>query len=82
MHIRGGYRAMTPIQVCNALAAYDDGLVRYRTLRAYFACVTVLAAREAASRVRGERPRIAGEAVHTAELAKLTGTTADRKSVV
>lgn len=76
MHIRGGYRAMTPIHVCNALAAYDDGLVRYRTLRTYFACVAVLAAREAASRVRGERPRSAGEAVHAAELAKLTGTTA------
>ena len=74
MHIRGGYRAMTPIHVCNALAAYDEGLVRYRTLRTYFACVAVLAAREAATRVRGAKPRSTGEAVHAAELAKLTGT--------
>ena len=74
MHIRGGYRAMTPIHVCNALAAYDDGLVRYRTLRTYFACVALLAVREAAARVRGERPKGAGEAVHAAELARLTGT--------
>ncbi len=74
MHIRGGYRAMTPIHVCNALAAYDEGLVRYRTLRTYFACVAVLAVREAAARVRGERPKGAGEAVHAAELARLTGT--------
>jgi len=75
MHIRGGYRAMTPIHVCNALAAYDDGLVRYRTLRTYFACVAVLAAREAASRVRGEAPRSACGTVHASELAKLAGTT-------
>ncbi|MCK6570128.1 hypothetical protein L6V77_03350 [Myxococcota bacterium] len=74
MHIRGGYRAMTPIHVCNALAAYDEGLVRYRTLRTYFACVAVLAVREAAARGRGERPKRAGEAVHAAELARLTGT--------
>ena len=75
MHIQGGYRTMTPIQICNGLAAYDDGRMRYRTLRSYLACVAVLASREAAQRARRQPVRDARQVVRPAEVAKLTGST-------
>src|SRR6266850_1988377 len=74
MHVVGGYRTLSPVQICNGLGAYDAGLMKYRTLRTYFACVTVLAAREAARRARGESVRREPHAVRGDELAKLTGS--------
>jgi hypothetical protein len=73
MHIVGGYRTMSPVQICNGLGAYEAGLVRYRTLRSYFACVAVIASREGARRARGERLRREAHAVRAEEVAKLTG---------
>ena len=74
MHVIGGYRTMSPVQICNGLGAYDAGQVKYRTLRTYFACVTVLAAREAARRARGESVRRVAQIVRAAELARLAGS--------
>lgn len=73
MHIVGGYRTMSPVQICNGLGAYEAGLVRYRTLRSYFACVAVIASREGARRARGERLRREAQAVRPEEVAKLAG---------
>lgn len=50
--VAGGYKALTPIQVCNALAAYDAGAIHYGTLRTFFACAAALASTEAAARSR------------------------------
>jgi len=72
MHIVGGYKTMSPVQICNGLGAYDSGLVEYRTLRSYFACVAVIASRETARRARGERLRDEAHAVRPEEIAKLT----------
>ncbi len=74
MHIVGGYKTMSPVQICNGLGAYDAGLVRYRTLRTYFACVAVLASREASRRARRELVRSKHQVVRAEELAKLTGS--------
>jgi hypothetical protein len=74
MHVVGGYRTMSPIQVCNGLGAYDAGIVKYRTLRSYFACVAVMASREAATRARGEKVRQVPQVVRPVEVAMLTGT--------
>ena len=74
MHIVGGYKTMSPVQICNGLGAYDAGLVRYRTLRTYFACVAVLASREAARRARREPVRSGQQVVRAEELARLTGS--------
>lgn len=73
MHVVGGYRTMSPVQICNGLGAYDSGLVKYRTFRSYFGCVAVLATREAASRLRGEQPRGKAHAVRPEELSRLVG---------
>ena len=73
MHVVGGYRTMSSVQICNGLGAYDSGLVKYRTLRSYFGCVAVLATREAASRLRGEQPRGKGHAVRPEEVSRLVG---------
>lgn len=73
MHIVGGYRTMSPVQICNGLGAYEAGLVKYRTLRSYFACVAVIASREAARRARGERLRREAQAVRPEEVARLAG---------
>lgn len=74
MRVIGGYRTMSPVQICNGLGAYNEGLIRYRTLRSYFACVAVVASREAARRARGESLQQAGQVVRPAELSKLTGS--------
>jgi len=74
MQVVGGYRTMSPVQICNGLGAYDAGLVRYRTFRAYFACVAVHTSREAARRARGEKLRGGPQVVRVADVAKLTGS--------
>lgn len=74
MHVVGGYKTMSPVQICNGLGAYDAGLVRYGTLRSYFACVAVMASREAARRARKESVNLEHQVVRAEELAKLTGS--------
>lgn len=78
MHIVGGYRTVSPVQICNALGAHDAGLVSYRTLRTFFACVAVIASREAARRARGEklRGKERQQVARPDEVSKLTGTSA------
>lgn len=78
MHIVGGYRTMSPVQICNVLGAHDAGLVSYRTLRTFFACVAVIASREAARRARGEKlhPKERQQVARPDEVSKLTRTSA------
>lgn len=73
MHVVGGYKTMSPVQICNGLGAYESGLVKYRTVRCYFACVAVVASSEAGRRARGERLRRGPQLVPIEEVAKLTG---------
>ena len=78
MNTAGGYRTMSPIQICNALGAHDAQLVSFRALRTFFACVAVMASREAARRARGEKLRGSErqEVARPDEVAELTGTSA------
>jgi hypothetical protein len=78
MQIVGGYKTVSPVQICNVLGAHDLGLVSYRALRSYFACVAVIAAREAARRARGEtlHEHARQQLARPDEVSKLTGTSA------
>ena len=49
--VRGGYKTLSPIQICNVLGALQDGLITFRAMRVFFACASALASREAALRV-------------------------------
>lgn len=74
MQPRGGYKTITVVQLCNAIAAYDTGRISLRAVRIYFAAFAMVAIREAASRSRqgrGERKELA--LYRRKELARLTG---------
>ncbi len=49
--VHGGYKALSPIQICNALGALESGQISLRAFRAYFACAALVATRDAARRV-------------------------------
>jgi hypothetical protein len=71
----GGYKAITVVQLCNGLAAYDAGRITFRALRIYFATFAAVAVREAANRTKHAsrgRPRD-GVRFRTEELANLAG---------
>ncbi len=82
MYPQGGYKAVTPIQIANALAALDRGAITVRGLRVYLGCFALLAAREAAARVaKPGRPPAAGRVrFGPDELVRLLGD-ADTASV-
>jgi hypothetical protein len=71
----GGYKAITVIQLCNGLAAYDAGRIGFRALRIYFATFAAVAVREAAKRTTCPRHGRARDRVRFRidELAKLSG---------
>lgn len=50
MRIQGGYQTLSPIQICNGLAAVQAGIINYQGLRAYIALFEMRARREAAER--------------------------------
>ena len=49
--VHGGYKALSPIQICNALSALQSGQISLRAFRTYFACAALVATRDAARRV-------------------------------
>lgn len=60
MCIKGGYKAVTPVQIANCLTALNGRAISYRAVRVYFACLAIVAFREAAkrdSKVKGRRAR-------------------------
>jgi len=76
MHVPGGYQTLSPIQICNGLAAIQSGLITYRAFRSYIALFEMKARREAAKRSR-TRDRVQGEGkvrYELSELQRLTGT--------
>ena len=69
-----GYKTLTPVQLCNCIAAYREGSITYRALRVYLATFELLAIREAAQRSqrkKGREPR--RSSFRRAELERLTG---------
>ena len=52
MRISGGYKTLSPIQLCNGLGALRDGSITYRAFRAYLGLFEMKARREAAERAR------------------------------
>ena len=77
MCVKGGYKTVTPIQLANCLSAHFERRISYRAVRVYFACIALVAIREAALRwqkQKGRKPR-AESCFRLAEVAKLTGLT-------
>ncbi len=75
MCTEAGYKTITPIQLWNALGAYDAEAISFRALRVYLGCFELRAIREASRRTRtaqGER-RPAGECYRLGELVRLVG---------
>lgn len=75
MRVPGGYQTLSPIQICNGLAAVSQGLISYGAFRAYIATFEVKARREAADRIRKRNsdPRAATPEYGLCELQRLTG---------
>jgi hypothetical protein len=58
--VKGGYKTVTPIQIANCLSVHSGDAISYRAVRVYFACLSLVAIREAASRTqkcRSKKPR-------------------------
>jgi len=75
VYIEGGYKTVTPVQIANCFAALNEDAISYRAVRVFFACLAVVAVREAAkrdSRRKGRRPRT-GVRYRISELCVVTG---------
>ncbi len=57
MCIQGGYKTVTPVQIANCFGALNQDAISYRAVRVYFACLSLLATREAAKRDAVKRRR-------------------------
>ena len=85
MCIQGGYKTVTPVQIANCFGALNQDAISYRAVRVYFACLSLVATREAAKRdavKKGRKP--CGEARYrVSELCSATGlkTQAVRKEL-
>lgn len=55
--VHGGYQTLSPIQICNAIAALRARRITLRAFRVYFACVVVVASRDAARRSARHGPK-------------------------
>ena len=75
MQIHSGYKAITPIQLANALWTLNQGQIDERALRVHLACFALVAVREAAQRYRRKRCERPRECHHyrLGELERLTG---------
>ncbi len=75
MCVKSGYKTITPIEIANALFCYDTNLISLKTLQVYFACFSLVAIREAASRSKTQKSK-KGRVVPSyrlKELSKATG---------
>lgn len=73
--VQSGYKTVTPVEIGNCVAALNGKLISYRALRVYFACLALIAVREAAKR---SRPRSRNRAqefsrYRVGEICQLTG---------
>ena len=75
MDIRGGYKAQTVLQIANISQVFSVKKISLKAFRIYFACLVVVAAREAAERTRTKehRQREPQRRFLLSELSRLTG---------
>ena len=57
------YKTITPIQLCNGLAALLSGIISFRAFRVYLGCFELVAIREAAGRDNKRKGKRVGEKV-------------------
>lgn len=77
MHVQSGYKTVTPTQVACLVGAVQRGELSYRAVRVYFACLELVAIREAARRASGVRHKRPHDVprYRVAEIGALTGLT-------
>ncbi len=69
-----GYKTTTPMQLCNLLAALTIGLISFKAVRVFFACLELEAIREAAARSqKGKKKKSRGVLYRIEEIERLTG---------
>ena len=69
-----GYKTTTPVQLCNLLAALTIGLISFKAVRVFFACMELAAIREAAARSqKGKKKKSRGVLYRVEEIKRLTG---------
>jgi len=74
MQPKSGYKIIIPIQICNALSLLEDKKLSIKALQIYFACFSLVAIREAASRSKTQKHKRGGvvPSYRLKELAKAT----------
>lgn len=55
MCVKSGYKSLTPIAVANVLSAQKRKRISHRAVRVYFACLAMVAVREAAARKKATK---------------------------
>ena len=75
MSIRGGYKTQSVLQIANICTAFSVKKISLKAVRIYFACLVMVAAREAAERTRrkGNRRGEPQRRFLLGELSRLTG---------
>ncbi len=73
--IQGGYKTVTPVQIANCFGALNQDAISYRAVRVYFACLSLVATREAAKRdaVKKRTKPCAEVRYRVSELCAVTG---------
>jgi hypothetical protein len=74
MQPKSGYKTITSIEITNALFCYEANLITLKALQVYFACFSLVAIREAASRSKKQKQKKGGvvSSYRLKELAKAT----------
>ena len=73
MSLHCGFKTVTPIQLANVLHAVNSKLITYKGARVFFACLLMLAAREAAGRSQKQKGKRLQCRYRQEEVCGLTG---------
>ena len=73
--MRAGYKCVTPVQLANIVQALREGRIHHHAFRVWFACLEMIAIREAARRVRRKKGETTArfDRYRVEEIEELTG---------
>jgi len=73
--LKSGYKTITPVELSNALFALNSKLITFRAFRIYLGCFSLIAIREAATRLKRKNPKAPAfvPRYRISELGRLTG---------
>ena len=75
MFLKSGYKTITPVELSNAIFALNSKLITFRAFRIYLGCFSLIAIREAATRLKRKNPKAPAfvPRYRISELGRLTG---------